>query len=262
MDIRDYPTGSIPAEAAFTSDFEIPADIEIQTLVNLLETERRSMDIRPGMRHKYTPLSFDPATGHTRIGGRYLFDTWANVRDYDNFLTNELEFEPGVKFWSRPFFFGVDRHIWRVTGAHDFTPLADTHFVNRLERWTYDGSSDRIVRALDDAWPAVREEAAQQGLASSWLMYQPEEKQIAVLTVADRVKGGTPEQAASASIAALGAKPSLGKLLEVDSTKVFDRTSLILGMWLPKSRLAGGAPSAYPQSPVWPVPTVEPQEIA
>jgi hypothetical protein len=44
--------------------------------------------------------------------------------------------------------------------------------------------------------------------------------------------------------------------------KVFDRTSLILAMWLPQSRLAGGAPSAYPAAPVHPLPQVAQQQPA
>jgi hypothetical protein len=75
MDIRGYGTGPITADAAFTSDFAIPDDIPMQSLINMLEIERRSMDVRPGMRHKYTPLRFDPATGARQVGGRYLFDT-------------------------------------------------------------------------------------------------------------------------------------------------------------------------------------------
>ena len=55
----------------------------MQQLVNMLEIERRSMDIRPGMRHKYTPLRFDPASGARQVGGRYLFDTWKDAVGYN-----------------------------------------------------------------------------------------------------------------------------------------------------------------------------------
>ena len=128
MDIRGYRTGPVRADAAFTSDFAIPDDIPMQNLVDMVEIERRSMDVRPGMRHKYTPLRFDPATGTRQVGGRYLFDTWENAVDYNTFTSKELEFEPGVKFWDRPFFLGVDRHIWRVTGAHWCTILMSVIF--------------------------------------------------------------------------------------------------------------------------------------
>ncbi|MFH8470740.1 hypothetical protein [Streptomyces sp. NPDC017991] len=262
MDIRGYETGPIAAEAAFTSDFEIPGDLPVQKLVDMLEIERRSMDIRPGMRHKYTPLRFDSAAGTPQIGGRYLFDTWENVLDYDDFTSKELEFEKGVKFWDRPFFLGVDRHIWRVTGAHDFTPLATTHHVNRFERWTYDGDAADAARLLEEAWPALRNDARVAGVASVWLLHQPFEKQIGVLTVAARASAETPGEAAAHSLDALARIPSPGQLLPdaLGAVQVFDRTSLILGMWLPESRMLGGAPSAYPSAPVHPLPTVPPQE--
>jgi hypothetical protein len=165
MDVRCHGTGPITADAAFTSDFAIPDDIPMQNLVNMVEIERRSMDVRPGMRHKYMPLRFDPATGARQVGGRYLFDTWKNAVEYNTFTSKELEFEPGVKFWDRPFFLGVDRHIWRVTGAHDFTPLATTHYTNRFERWTYTG--DNLERQLEQVWPIVLQNAGRQGLAST-----------------------------------------------------------------------------------------------
>jgi len=90
MDIRGYETGPVMAEAAYTSDFAIPDDIPMQHLVSMLEIERRTMDIRPGMRNKYTPLHFDPATGARQVGGRYLFDTWKDAADYGTFTSEEL----------------------------------------------------------------------------------------------------------------------------------------------------------------------------
>ena len=79
MDIRGYETGPIKADAAFTADFAVPDDLPMQSLVDMVEIERHSMDVRPGMRHKYVPLRFDPATGARQVGGRYLFDTWDNA---------------------------------------------------------------------------------------------------------------------------------------------------------------------------------------
>jgi hypothetical protein len=261
MDVRGYGAGPITADAAFTSDFAIPDDIPMQSLVDMVEIERRSMDVRPGMRHKYTPLRFDPATGARQVGGRYLFDTWDNAVDYNAFTSDELEFEPGVKFWDRPFFLGVDRYIWRVTGAYDFTPLA-THYVNRFERWTHTGGS--AERLLEPLWPTVRENAAWQGLASVWLLYQPEQEQIGILTVAAKAGGGDPADVAARSVTALEHAESVGQFLpaELAAEKVFDRTSLILTMWLPRSRLAGGAPSAFPAAPVYPLPQVAEQQLA
>lgn len=253
MDIRGYRAGPVTADAAFTSDFAIPDGIPMQRLVDMVEIERKSMDVRPGMRHKYLPLRFDPATGAREVGGRYLFDSWENAVDYNTF-TEELEFEPGVKFWDRPFFIGVDRHIWRCTGAHDFTPLATTHYTNRLERWTYRAA--HVEPVLEQVWPTVRDDAARRGLASVWLLFQPEEKQVGILTVADKVEGRDQADAASRSVTALEHAESVGRVLpaKLGLEKVFDRTSVILAMWLPQSRLAGGAPSAFPTKPVHPLP--------
>jgi hypothetical protein len=131
MNIIGYETGPIACKAAFTADFDMAAALPLQQIVTNLEVGRKIMDVRPGMRHKYTPLRFDPVTGVHQIGGRYLFETWENVTDYLRFTSEELELEPGVKFWDRPFFIGVDKHAWHVIGAHDFTPMA-THYANRL----------------------------------------------------------------------------------------------------------------------------------
>lgn len=117
MTILGYETGEILAKAAMTSDFELVGDIPNQVLVDQMEIERRSMDIRPGMNRKYSPLGFHAATGAQINGGRYLFDTWENVSDYARFTSEELEFEAGVKFWDRDIFGPVDRHIWKVIGA-------------------------------------------------------------------------------------------------------------------------------------------------
>jgi hypothetical protein len=166
-----------------------------------------------------------------------------------------------VKFWDRPFFLGIDRHTWRVTGAYDFAPLA-THYVNRLERWTYTGGNPQ--RLLEAAWPTVRENAGWQGLASVWLLFQPAEGQIGILTVAAKADAGETADAAARSLTALERAESMGQFLpaELGAEKVFDRTGLILTMWLPLSRLAGGSPSAFPAAPVHPLPQVAERQSA
>ena len=226
----------------------------IQQLVNNVENERPSMDIRPGMRHKYMPLRFDPATGAHLVGGRYLFDNWDDVVDYVRFTSTELEFEPGVKFWDCRFFLGIDKHAWHVVGAQDFTPMAGTHYVNRLERFSYTGADAQ--NRLAEAWSKIGEAAETQGLASAWLFVQPDEHQIGIVTVADRVKGSDDADTASQSLAALEHSTSLARFLprELAPDKVFDRTSLNLSLWLPWSRDAGGASSSFPTFPVHPLP--------
>jgi hypothetical protein len=259
MTILNYPVGPINAKAAFTSDFPVAAQVEIQTLVNMQEIERRSMDVRPGMRHKYMPLSYDRVTGALVTGGRYLFDTWDNVVDYGRFTSEELEFEPGVKFWSRPFFLNVDRHMWHVSGAHDFKPMATSHHINRFERWSVESAD--MAHVLADAWPSIRDAAEAAGLSSVWLMFQPEERQIGIVTVCAKRAGDDSALGVNQAIDDLQGMPSLGRFLEpqLPLHKIFDRTSPILSLWLPQSRLAGGEPSSHQVSPPLPAPTVEPQ---
>ena len=82
--------------------------------------------------------------------------------------------------------------------------------------------------------------------------------------MAPKADGRDPADAASRSVGALEHAESVGRFLPagLGAEKVFDRTSLILAMWLPQSRLAGGAPSAYPAAPVHPLPQVAQQQPA
>ncbi|MFF3561085.1 hypothetical protein ACFYXS_13695 [Streptomyces sp. NPDC002574] len=251
MDVRDYPTGRIAAEAAFTSDFDLPGDLSIGQIAGLAEGDRPAMDGRPGMHHKYLPLRRDEDLGVHEVGGRYLFDTWENAVAYVRF-TDQLELEPGVTFWNRPFFTRLDRHTWRVVGAHDLTPLASTHHVSRLERWSGPGQ-EHAERVLEGAWTAVLEEAAGHGLAAVWLLHQPDERQIGLLRVraADSTSDRAAVRDALAALEHLDAAEAGRAAGELGARKVFDRTSLNLALWLPLSRKAGGAASSHPFSELY-----------
>jgi hypothetical protein len=252
MNILGYETGPIACKAAFTSDFDIAPGLPLQQLVTNLEVGRKRMDDRPGMRHKYMPLRFDPATSVRQFGGRYLFETWENAADYVRF-TEELELEPGVTFWDRPFFIGVDKHAWHVVGAYDFAPMA-SHYAHRFERFAYRGKTS--MDDLQALWPRMLEAATEAGLASVWLLFQPDERQIGLVTVIAQMPGADAAKSASSSIAALESQDSLSKQFREHShaEKIFDRSSLNLSLWLPWSRRAGGDASAFPTFPVHPLP--------
>ncbi|MFA6605549.1 MAG: hypothetical protein WCS75_00970, partial [Sphingomonas sp.] len=101
MKVLGYRIGEINAEAAMTSDIVMKSDLPFDMLNDFVEIERRVMDIHAGMNRKYTPFQYDPVTGGPLCGGRYVFDTWENVQKYFRWTVEELEFEPGVKFWNR-----------------------------------------------------------------------------------------------------------------------------------------------------------------
>jgi hypothetical protein len=251
--IISYEAGPIACKAAFTSDFDLAPGLPLQQVVTNLDVGRRKMDVRPGMRHKYAPLRFDPATGLRQSGGRYLFDTWENAVDYVRF-TEELELEKGVKFWERPFFIGVDKLAWHVVGAYDFAPIA-VHFAHRFERFEYTG--EMSIDYLQARWTLVLEAAMEAGLASVWLLFQPDERQIGILTVIAQVPDVDAAQSASASLKALEPEGSLSKQLffgNVRPRKIFDRSSVNLSVWLPQSRRAGGDAAVFPTYPVHPLP--------
>ncbi len=254
MSVEGYETGPITCQAAFIADFDVSPQISIAELLANMERGRKSMDVRPGMRSKYVPLRFDPATGAHQIGGRYLFDTWENVVDYMKFTTEELELEPGVKFWNRPFFSNIDKRAWRVVGAHDFTPLS-THYASRFERFACDPTTS--TANLKAAWPGVCKAARDIGLASVWLLIQPDERQIGILTVSMKLPGTEEAERASRSIVDLEQTQSLINRVSGHTTlrRLFDRTSLNLALWLPQSRRLGGDPSIFPVYPVHPLPS-------
>ena len=253
MNVLGYGTGPIACKAAFVADFDVKTEIALSQLVTKIDLDRQRMDVRGGMRSKYVPLRFDPATGAHQIGGRYLFETWDDVSDYMRFTNEELEFEPGTKFWSRPFFSKIDKRPWYVVGAHEFTPLV-THYASRFERFGYDAGAS--VPNLVAAWPAIRDAAETEGLAAVWLLAQPEERQVGLLTVATQLLGKNEAERASRSLAALEGRASLiGHVPSRDVLRpLFDRTSLNLSLWLPRSRRAGGDASIFPTFPVHPLP--------
>ncbi len=253
MAVLGYEAGTIVCEAAFIADFDVDASIPIEGVVSQMNSDRQTMAACAGMVMKYMPLRFDPATGAHQIGGRYLFDTWEHMRDYMRFTTQELEFEPGVKFWERPFFSNIDRRAWRVVGAHQFEPVA-VHYASRIERFAL--KADATIDDLEAAWPSVRAAAKEEELAAIWLLADADERQVVLLSAAIRLPGGDDAKCASSSLAALEHGPSLVRHLtsHVEAQPLFDRASLNLAIWLPKSDALGGDACIFPTFPTHPLP--------
>ncbi|KAM0282113.1 hypothetical protein ACHAQH_003153 [Verticillium albo-atrum] len=253
--IKGYEIGEIAAKAAFTTDIIMVDMVDLPTAVNGQELSRREMDVRKGMYIKYVPYQPHSVTGQVVVGGRYLFDTWENVLDYDHWTTNVYECgNPPQKFWNWDMFSKVDRWIWHVIGAYHFS-LPDAHGFNRFQRWKYEG--DNVEEELRRMYPSLRDAAEAQGAAGIWLLYQPDARLIGLITIIKKPEILTIESVHDA-LEDVKAQPSLGSLLpsSLNPHSIFDRSALNLSMWLPISRLAGGAHQDTPLAPVLPSVTV------
>jgi hypothetical protein len=254
-----YAVGPIDAGGALTTDLAMPAAMPLDQAAPVIERDRTVMATRPGMRQKHLPIRIEPETGNVLSGGRYLFDTAENAERYKSWLENEVVLD-GTRFFDRPYFLNPVCHAWQVIGAHDLADIHTSHVVVRSERWTLSGADPQA--ALEQAWPVVLAEAGQRGVTSVWLLYQESEQLAGLVTVADRVGPASPQEPDFASLLALESAPSLGRgLTEQGWTKVFDRTSWVLTLWLPLDAAAGRAPSLWPNSPPLPAPAPEPAPV-
>lgn len=250
--IKGYDIGEIKAEAAFTADLILDERVSnIADAVNQQNMSRREMDLRKGMYIKYVPYHPHPVTGQIMVGGRYLFDTWEDAAEYDDWTSNVYEVgDPPEKFWQWPMWKKVDRWAWRVAGAHNFSH-PETHGLHRLQRWSYDG--DGVEEQLRRVYPAIRDAAQARGAAAIWLLYQPDDKLISILTVMKTPETLTAESVYDA-IESLAAQHTLGYLLPMAlrPRSIFDRSSLNIAVWTPVSRTAGGDEQFTPLAPVLP----------
>jgi hypothetical protein len=257
MDVRGYPTGPIDAKGAFTSEIDLPPTIKPGPLNTVAEADRPHLVDQPGMRHKYLPLRYDPATEAISSGGRYLFRGYEDAARYRDFLEAKVFPSEKTTFWKRPFFFNTVRFAWCVTGAHDLAPIT-THDLSRFERYSVPDA--KFEARLPELFPAFLEAARRLDLAHVSLMFQPGHNLVGVLTAAAREGRQAPSFETvrlSTDALALRGSVSEARLTELGARKIFDRTSLNLAVWLPLSEQAGGAPAIWPNSPPIPVPGVE-----
>ena len=117
------------------------------------------------------------------------------------------------------------------------------------QRWRTD------PRSLDEAWRAFFQ-GYEFGGNDRDLAHT--ETQIGVLRLVAKRGEVDALTNARATVSELERLDSPDELLKarVSVRKVFDRTSLILAIWLPVSRRAGGVPQATPNAPLLPAVTV------
>lgn len=233
---------------AFTCDFAIGTDVPVDQVPPTIERDRMYMAERPGMIHKHVPLRPDPASGTLLTGGRYLFDTYADAQEYLRWMREDFALD-GVLFLERPEFIDPDCHAWRVVGAAEMGDVRDAQVLLRTERWVAPaGDHDAFIAAQ---WPGILAEARGRGLSAVWLLDQPDERLVTVVSFAPR-------------LLPVGLDPGLA-LLEAAQTlapafddagwaKTLDRTHWTLTIWFPYEFADSGEASLWPSSPPLPQP--------
>lgn len=141
--------------------------------------------------------------------------------------------------------------MWQVIGATNFAPV-DVHAVGRFQRWTYEGPDlEKELRAI---FPELKKKFEEQGAAAFWFLHSPAEKQIAVQLACPKAEGDDPLSVGHESLARAASQISAGLMFprSIRVKKAVDYTSLFLAIWLPRSRLEGGAHQAAPMYPTLP----------
>jgi hypothetical protein len=253
MSTHSYQIGPIEAKGAFTSDIDLSPTISAQHLATVIEQDRVPMASQPGMRHKYLPLRYNPATGSLQTGGRYLFETYEHAKLYHHYT--ETFVQEGVPFWERPVFLSSIRFVWKVIGAYDFQDISTAHHVTRFEQWQL--SSEEPEVQLHQLWSRLYDQAHRPDLAHVALLYN-EEQQLAGLVTTYSIgnqPGPSPLPVLSTRVAAIELLPSVGDILDIEgkAKKIFDRTSLILTIWLPLLE-SKNTPVVWPNTPFLPMP--------
>jgi len=251
QNIRGYEPGEIDAKGCVTVDIVI-ADlgVPLQALIDSQYVDSKTMSHRPGMILKYLPYLYDGITGKLLTGGLYLFDTYENAKDYVRWASEEFQVgEPKVKFTEQPMFKSFTAQVWKVIGAHSFAPVEE-HAVGRLQTWSC--SEPDAESKLQSLYPKVKNAAESGNAASVWLLYDPGTKKVG-LQMAFR-KQGVAEPAAAARDLRDAGWTTLGDALsqQLHLKPLFDRTGVLLTLWLPRSRAAGGSELAIPYYPVVP----------
>jgi hypothetical protein len=160
------------AGAAFTCDFAISKDISPADIAPMIERDRAVMAARPGFLRKFIPLRVDPASGNLLSGGRYLFRTAQNARQYQTWLWRDFVLD-GVAFFDRPFVLNPECHVWDVVGVADMAPYDEHQIVLRTERFRVPAASQDALLAA--RWSQILAEARRRRLTGVWLLHDKPE---------------------------------------------------------------------------------------
>ncbi|KAF5019233.1 hypothetical protein F66182_8774 [Fusarium sp. NRRL 66182] len=244
-----YGVGPVDAKGAFTAEIRITARVGLQDIWHSQYAGSQVMGKRPGMYIKYLPTKYHQISGDMLTGGAYLFDTFENANKYEDWTTHGFKVgDPETTYWKQPLFTSVDAWVWKVIGAHNFTPV-DQHGIGRLQRWSYHHVG--VESILTQLYPLLKDAAESRGAGSFWLLHRPQDRTVAVHMSFPKPESSDDETIREA-VEDVAKKRSVATLFpEVLETEVlFDRTSVYHAVWLPMTEGGKGVKVVCPNFPV------------
>jgi hypothetical protein len=246
--ISSYEVGKINAKGAFTAEIHITARVGLQDVWYSQYEGSQVMGKRPGMHMKYLVTKYNQINGDMLTGGCYLFDTFDNAKEYEDWTTNDFEVgEPKTTYWKQPLFKSVNAFTWNVIGAHNFTPIEE-HGIGRMQRWTYHHVD--VESILTQLYPVLKDAAEKRGAGAFWLLHRPEDQMIGV-----HMSFPKPEE--SGDEALREAVEEVAKIRSVSGVfpdafeleDLMDRTSIYFAIWQPLAEDVEGVKVVNPHFP-------------
>ncbi|MEW5849457.1 MAG: hypothetical protein AB2A00_11620 [Myxococcota bacterium] len=235
-------------------DFDLSHDTNPATVGAVIERDRMYMAERPGLQRKNLPLGFvfDANDMHLTSGGRYLFASEHQAREYLEWVREEFVLD-NTHFFDRSTFVNPECHTFRLIGNADLGDVNTQQVVMRTERFRVPHSNQQ--HQLREAFTALVGEAQSRGLTGVRLAYNKHEELVELTYFANRVGQPLPFTPDFASLFALQHAPALGEsLLALGYSRVFDRTQFVLTVWYPFVAGDHGTPAPFPNSPPLPAP--------
>ncbi|KAH8168453.1 hypothetical protein LIA77_11717 [Sarocladium implicatum] len=233
--IEGYELGGVRATGAITSELIVAGTgVPLQAFIDAQYLDSITMSRQPGMYHKYLPYLYDEVTGKLISGGRYLFDTYEDAKEYVRWLKEEFE-------------------LWKTVGAYNFTLIGD-HALGRLQKWEYTSSEEEIQLKLRALYPELRDAASARGASSVWLMYDPEKRTVGLQLAFAKSAAHRDAAGVQQDLVLARQKGAVGEILSesLATQPVYDRTSIFLTLWLAKSIAADGPELTIPYYPIVP----------
>lgn len=253
--MANYTPGSIDVRGSFTGEFGLGDGLPIEEAPYVIERDRINEGKLPGFNRKLLPIQVDPDSGKRTAGGYYLLDTPEQARymfDWYQDPVNGFVLD-GIPILQRSYFIRPAAHYWQVAGAHDFRAIESEQKIVRFQRWRCERA---IVESLAlKEWEEVREEANAAGLASVWLLFNPDqEESLGLISVAGHSATATSDQPDFTGIQKMESGIDLGKRFDDSkrSSRSFDRSSLIFSIWFPYDRGPDSKATLWPNSPPFP----------